>query len=175
MHRLAQHLAHHAARPIAPWQRGLLYGSGTTLLASGVVWLALHWTIGAGQGEMPHPLEAWLLRLHGAAAELALFSMGTIAAAHLPQGWRLSRRRRWAHQRASGLVLAGLMAVLAITGYALYYFAPEAVRPALGWTHAAAGLGMALMLAQHRRGAKRHPAHGRRRATDAVDATGAAD
>jgi len=133
------------------WQRRTLYASGVALLASGVLWLALHYTVGAGHGELPHPLEAWLMRLHGLAAFAGLFTMGVIAGAHIPSGWRMSGRHRWAQQRSSGLMLSALAAGLALTGYLLYYFAPETIRPALGWVHSAIGGAMALLLGTHQR------------------------
>ena len=143
--------AHHSTHHLARWQRLSVYAVGALLLATGVVWLALHYLVGAGTGELPHPLEAWALRLHGLAAFAGLFMLGVIAAVHVPHGWRLSRRLRWAHQRGTGLTLCALAAALALSGYLLYYFAPEAIRPALGWLHTAVGVAMALLLALHRR------------------------
>ena len=128
-----------------------LVGSGAALLLSGGLWLAVHHTVGAGAGELPHPLEAWAMRLHGLSAFAGLFVLGALAAAHVPQGWRWSQRPRWAGQRTSGLLLCGLAAALVATGYALYYFAPEAIRPGLGWAHAALGVAMALVVLRHRR------------------------
>ena len=81
-----------------------------------------------------------------------MFVLGVLAAAHIPQGWRLSHRRRWEAQRSSGLLLCGIGAALVLSGYALYYFAPESLRPALGWAHAFLGLAMAVFIATHRRG-----------------------
>ena len=144
------------ARPLhrlVVWQRRTLYATGVLLLATGGVWLGVHYGIGAGAGELPHPLEAWCLRLHGLAAFASLFVLGALAAAHVPQGWRLSHRQRWAAQRSTGLALCVLGALLAASGYLLYYFAPDAVRPALGWAHAGIGLAMAVLIATHRRGA----------------------
>lgn len=137
---------------IVRWQRRLLYGSGGLLLSTGLVWLAVHYSVGAGAGELPHPVEAWSMRLHGLGVMASLFSLGTLGATHVPQGWRLSHRRQWPRQRATGLILCGLGGVLAASGYALYYFAPEALRPALGWAHAAAGVAAAGLIASHRRG-----------------------
>ena len=128
-----------------------LVGSGAALLLSGALWLAVHHMVGAGAGELPHPLEAWAMRLHGLSAFAGLFVLGALAAAHVPQGWRWSHRPRWAGQRTSGLLLCGLAAALVATGYALYYFAPEAIRPGLGWAHAALGVAMALVVLRHRR------------------------
>jgi hypothetical protein len=144
--------SHHHVHRLVRWQRLTLYLSGAALLLSGGVWLAIHYSIGAGAGELPHPLEAWSLRLHGLAAFVGLFVLGVLAAAHVPQGWRLSHRRRWAGQRASGVLLCVIGGILAATGYLLFYFAPDSVRPTLGWAHALVGVLMALLVASHRRG-----------------------
>jgi hypothetical protein len=146
------HPAPHHAHRLVRWQRTALYLTGALLLGTGALWLAVHYSIGAGAGELPHPLEAWLLRLHGLAAFAGVFVLGVLAAGHSPQGWRLSQRRRWAGQRSSGVLLCGIGAALVASGYALFYFAPESLRPALGWAHAAVGLTMALLVGSHRRG-----------------------
>ena len=136
---------------LAHWQRRTLFAAGGVLLASGGLWLALHYSVGAGAGELPHPLEVWAMRVHGLAGFVALFMLGVLAAAHVPHGWRISGRLRWAGQRQSGLILCLLGGGLALSGYLLYYFAPEGVRPVLGWVHSVAGLGMAVLMANHRR------------------------
>jgi len=138
------------------WQRRALYATGAGLLATGLLWLWLHYAVGAG--ELPHPLEAWAMRLHGLAGFAALFMLGVIAGSHVPQGWRMSGRHRWAQQRDSGLWLGILGGALVLTGYLLYYFAPEAWRPALGWLHTLIGVAMAVTLAQHQRRKSRRPA-----------------
>ena len=155
MKRPSHHRGHEPAHRLPRWQRLALYIAGGALLLSGAVWLVLHYSLGAGAGELPHPLEALSLRLHGLAAFGGLFVLGALAAAHIPQGWRLSHRRRWVGQRRSGVTLCTLAALLVLTGYLLFYFAPEALRPALGWLHAAAGVSMAALLLSHRRQAPR--------------------
>ena len=144
--------AHPHAHRLVRWQRLALYATSALLLATGLAWLALHYSIGAGAGELPHPLEVWSLRLHGLAAFAGLFMLGALAASHVPHGWRLSHRRRWAGQRSSGLLLCVMGGLLAATGYLLFYFASEAVRPALGWAHAFVGAAMGVLIASHRRG-----------------------
>ena len=47
-----------------------------------------------------------------------------------------------------------LVIVLAATGYLLFYFAPETVRPALGWAHAIVGMLAAGLLLRHRSGTR---------------------
>ena len=69
----------------------------------------------------------------------------------MPQGWRLTGRQRRAGQRGTGLALCILGALLALTGYLLYYFASESVRPALGWLHSAVGIAAGAGLAFHQR------------------------
>ena len=143
---------HRAVHHFARWQTLALYATGLLLLLSGAAWLALHYSVGAGVADtLPHPLEAWLLRLHGLLAQAGLFVFGVVAAVHLPHGWRASRRLRWAGQRRTGVLLCALALALAVSGYLLYYFAPEWLRPALGWGHAAVGLAMAAALTLHRR------------------------
>ncbi len=132
-----------------------IYTAAAVLLLTGSVWLGLHYTVGAGAGELPHPLEAWAMRVHGLAAYAALFAFGIVTAAHLPNGWRASRRHRWAQQRATGLIVCALVLIVSFSGYLLYYFAPEWLRPSLGWTHAVAGAALTLGIVWHRRGARR--------------------
>lgn len=141
-------MRHHHHR-LVPWQRRCLYSTGALLLLTGAAWLAVHY--GAGSGELPHPAEAWLLRLHGVGAFACLFVFGVLAAGHVPQGWRYTSRHRWEGQRSSGVTLCVIGTALALTGYWLYYFAPETVRPALGWAHAFVGLCMAVLTVSHRR------------------------
>ena len=146
---------HHTVHRFSPWHLLWIDATGAVLLATGLAWLGLHYAIGAGAGELPHPLEAWLIRLHGLAAYVGLFVFGIVAAVHVPHGWRASRRHRWAHQRRTGLVLCALAAALGLSGYLLYYFAPEWLRPGLGCLHAAAGVAMAACIVMHRRGTDR--------------------
>ena len=134
---------------LAGWQRITLYAAGSLLLGTGVLWLALHTSRAAD--ALPSPLEPWAMKLHGLAAFAALFMFGVLAASHVPHGWRLSHRWRWARQRGSGLALCALAALLALTSYLLYYFAPEGVRAALGWIHSALGAAALPLLLAHRR------------------------
>ena len=134
---------------LAGWQRVTLYAAGSLLLATGLLWLALRY--GRAADTLPSPLEPWVMKVHGLAAFAALFMFGVLAASHVPLGWRLSLRRRWARQRSSGLALCTLAALLALTSYLLYYFAPEGIRDALGWVHSGLGAAALPMLLMHRR------------------------
>lgn len=153
--------AHPGHRVPAPWLRRSGRIAGLLLLATGLAWLPLHYLLGAGAGELPHPAEAWLLRLHGLGAWCTLFLLGGVAASHVPHGWQASRRPARAWLRRTGLLLCVLAALMAASGYAMYYLAPEWLRPGLGWAHAAVGLALAIAYRLHRRTARRLSPAGR--------------
>jgi len=140
-----------AVNRLARLQRLALYFTGALLMFSGAFWLVVHYSVGAGAGELPHPIESWLIRLHGLAAFAGLFMLGVLAASHVPHGWRVTRRHHWSSQRNTGVTLSALAIGLALTGYLLYYFAPEPIRPALGWVHSLLGLAAGLLIVFHRR------------------------
>ncbi|MFO1272817.1 MAG: hypothetical protein U1F50_14285 [Rubrivivax sp.] len=135
---------------LPPWQRRLGLASGLVLLASGAAWLWLHFVV-AAEG-LPLPGEAWAMKLHGAAAMLAIFVFGALAGGHLRQGWQITHRHGHGlrRQRRLGVALTTLGAALAASGYALYYWVPEGARDAVGWAHAGAGFAMALLVLAHR-------------------------
>ena len=104
-----------AANRLPRWQSVTVASVGLATLATGAAWLALHYADGA-TADLPHPAEAWLMRVHGLAAFGALFALGALAAAHVPQGWRIVGRLGWARQRASGVALCALAVLVALTG-----------------------------------------------------------
>jgi hypothetical protein len=136
--------------PLPRWQRRGLYTSLAALTLSGVLWWVAHYSWGAGAGELPHPLELWMIRLHGAAAMASLFFTGVLATVHMPRGWRLKQQRR------TGATLVAGMATLVLSGYALYYVAPETWRTLVGNSHAAVGLVVAAVLLWHGRLLRRY-------------------
>ncbi len=119
------------------------------LTASGLLWLWAHYAWGAGAGELPHPLELWMIRLHGLFAMSGLFFFGVVGAEHAARGLRMAR------QQLTGVLLLTSLAALALSGYALYYFAPETSRPWIGNGHAAVGATTAALLTWHGRWARR--------------------
>ncbi|HTP28223.1 MAG TPA: hypothetical protein VMK12_21540 [Anaeromyxobacteraceae bacterium] len=131
--------------PLLRWQRRTVYAAAGSLLLSGVAWLPVHYLWGAGAGELPRPIEPWLVRWHAVSAVAGLFAVGVVAANHVSRGWHLRQRR------ISGLAVCILVAVVAATGYALSYLVSEDWRPALGWGHAALGAVMTAAGVTHRR------------------------
>lgn len=125
--------------------RAWLFGSLATAFISGIAWWVLHhwFQVQAEFGPAPHPAELWLIRLHGAAAMLTLVLFGSLFTLHIKRAWLAGRNRR-----AGGLLLA-LHALLALTGYALYYSGSEALRAFASNSHFAIGLALPVILILH--------------------------
>jgi hypothetical protein len=133
--------------PVAAWQRVLLDAALWTLAVSGLAWLLMHYVFGAGRDDigLPHWSEAWLMRLHGLAGFAMLVVFGAFLPWHVPRGWRMQPRR------GLEVSLLGTLGAAIVTAYCLYYFAPETLRPGLGWLHAALGCAAGLAVWWHRR------------------------
>jgi branched-subunit amino acid transport protein len=112
--------------------------------ASGVAWLVVRYGLRArGEfGELPHPLEPWWMRVHGAAAMAALWLGGLLWAVHVLPAWR-------AHRRISGIVLGVILATLAASGYLLYYLGDEGARSSVALVHWIVGLAVPLPFLVH--------------------------
>lgn len=128
----------------APHRRWLA-GVFGLLWVSGALWLLFHYFLRT-QGEFgprPHVLEGWWLRLHALAAFTALVVIGTVLPVHVQRAWHLKKNR------SSGLAIKSVLAWLAFTGYALYYFADPETRPWLPWLHWVAGLAIPVLFVWH--------------------------
>jgi hypothetical protein len=126
-----------------------VYRVSYVVFLTGVLWLVFHYFLRQqGEfGETAHPLEVWWLRLHGAGAMGALLIVGSLLPIHVRTGWHQSRNL------ALGIGLLALTSILILTGYALYYFGGEELRPILSILHWAVGLVAAAVLVWHvRRG-----------------------
>ena len=88
-----------------------------TLWLSGCYWLLLHYFFARPSdfGPMQHPWAPMILKIHGWIAVAAVFLLGWIMAQHVSDRWRQMIKR------VSGVSIAGVAAILALTGYALYY------------------------------------------------------
>jgi hypothetical protein len=131
--------------------RAWLFGALGVAFISGTAWWVLHhWFQVNGEfGPSPHPAEPWLIRLHGGAAMLTLILLGSLLPLHVKRAW-LARRNR----RSGGLLLA-LNALLALTGYALYYAGSESLRALASYSHLTLGLALPVLLVLHLRFGRR--------------------
>lgn len=131
-----------------------LYAIGVWVFLSGIGWLADHYLFAVSEDFAdPHAAsEPLWLRLHGAAAMAALVAFGSLLPGHIARAWRVRINHR------TGLLMVGLVALLAVTGYGLYYAGDEETRPWISMAHWLTGLLVALGLALHVHLGKRHSA-----------------
>jgi hypothetical protein len=115
------------------------------LFISGLGWLFAHYFLAvAGEfGEAHHPSEPWWLRLHGAAAMGFLMVLGSLLQAHISRAWHLRKNL------ASGLFMLGLVMLLVLTGYGLYYVADEQSHPWISTLHWTIGIAAIAGLVLH--------------------------
>ena len=87
------------------------------LWVSGCYWLLLHYFYARASdfGPVQHPWEPLILKIHGWIAVASVFLLGWITAQHVSDRWQQTIKR------VSGVAIAGVAAILALTGYALYY------------------------------------------------------
>ena len=119
--------------------RRALYGTLAALFVSGAAWSYLRDVAGRGVTWLMLPL----LTVHGSAAMLAIFLVGTLLPRHIAWSWAARRNR------AFGALIAGVVLVLAITGLALYYAGGESLRAAASVIHLVVGLGSPTVLIAH--------------------------
>jgi hypothetical protein len=112
-------------------RRRAIYMTFAVLLITGVAWLAIHFM--AEDATELTAVVAWSMKLHGAAAWLATYLVGTIWAAHIKLSWKLQ------HNRWAGATFGLMVALLLGTGYGLYYFNGETLRLLSEWLHWVAG------------------------------------
>jgi hypothetical protein len=146
------------ARPPHPFGLGIphrrkaaLYCALGVLFGSGILWLVFHYFL-MRQGEFgpqPHPLEAWWLRLHGASAFLVLWFAGLLWGTHARPGLL---QPRW---RVSGVLILAALALLAVSGYLLYYAGDDTLRDVVRLVHWLTGLALAVPLLVHIVGIRR--------------------
>lgn len=111
----------------------LIYLAFAFLVLSGLIWLGGRYGL-RPDPEFPHPLEAWALKLHGAAAMLGLLALGSVLPQHVRFAWRARRNR------ASGATILFVAGGLVLTGYGLYYAADDNLRPWISLGHWGSGL-----------------------------------
>ena len=121
-----------ARRPtrLPPWHEWAVYIGFGALLLTGIAWLVLdRWVRVAGDfGPEHHPAEQVTLIAHGVAAYVFLIVAGALIPVHVKLGWSIGRNR------TSGVTLASILGVLALTALGLYYFGGDVAR---GWSSTA--------------------------------------
>lgn len=140
----AGHGRQHKLR-FSPRARAAIYSILGAAWVTGLGWLVLrHFLRRPGEfGLVPHPLEPWAQRLHGASAFAALSLMGMLWTTHVVRAWRRHLRP------PSGFAVLAVLAALAVTGYLLYYVGSEDARARIALAHWVIGLAGPLLLIVH--------------------------
>lgn len=116
----------------------LLIASGLLLLPT-VLEFNLDWDVPWRLHEGRVPVAA----IHAIAGFMAAAFFGALWRIHMTGNWR----RR--HSRISGMAMASLLVLLALTGIGIYYFGSETMSIASSLTHSALGLGVPLVFTYH--------------------------
>ena len=126
-------------------QRLAVYLVSTLLWATGIVWLVLDQFFARQEqfGRTPHPLESPLLLVHGIVAILSMYVLGWVSARHVLQWWTAGLRR------LSGGVFATLMALLGLSGFALFFLSSDHWQRVAKLTHDVLGVAILLFALQH--------------------------
>jgi hypothetical protein len=133
------------------WQEWSVYVSLGLLVATGMAWLLLDWLVRV-EGEFGpehHPAERWSLVAHGIAAYAFLILAGALIPIHIKLGWNIRRNFK------SGVTLAGICLLLAVTALGLYYLGDDIARNWVSIAHWAAGLVVVPVLLIHAIGGRR--------------------
>jgi hypothetical protein len=127
-----RHRRNRMAKPL----RHASYGLVAALWLTGCAWLLLQGFFRAETqfGWVPHPLQSPLLLAHGILAIPALYLFGWISPGHALEGWRFRLRR------ASGGTLWLLLAVLTLSGFALFFLVASSARGYSSLVHEVLGV-----------------------------------
>jgi hypothetical protein len=126
-------------------QRAAVYVVSTLLWASGLLWLILDEFFSRQEqfGRTPHPLESPLLLIHGIVAIIGAYVLGWISARHVLMWWSAGLRR------VSGVTFATLVAILSLTGFALFFLSSDEWQRFAKITHEALGAVIVIFALQH--------------------------
>jgi hypothetical protein len=126
-------------------QRLAVYIVSTALWVSGLLWLILDEFFARQEqfGRTPHPLESPLLLIHGVVAIVSAYVLGWVSARHVLQWWS-GGLRRW-----SGGAFSVLVAVLSLSGFALFFVSSDTWQRLSKFTHEAVGTVIVLFAVQH--------------------------
>ena len=126
-------------------QRAAVYLIVGVLWISGFAWLCLdQFAAQPGPfGSIRHPLQPPLLLAHGVVAVASLYLFGWIGARHALRWWACGLRRM------SGGTLASILALLILTGFALFFLSSDAWQRYTAAVHDVLGIAVTLFAIQH--------------------------
>ena len=126
-------------------QRAAVYLIVGVLWISGFAWLCLdQFAAQPGPfGSIRHPLQPPLLLAHGVVAVASLYLFGWIGARHALRWWVGGLRRM------RGGTLASILALLILTGFALFFLSSDAWQRYTAAVHDVLGIAVTLFAIQH--------------------------
>jgi hypothetical protein len=112
---------------------------------TGCMWLALHVYFETPDefGITRHPWEPTLLWIHGVLSIALAYVFGWIMARHASEAWRQHKRR------ISGGLLTGVVAVLSISGFLLFFVTSDAAQFQSARVHELVGVLVTLFAVEH--------------------------
>lgn len=126
------------------WQRHAVFASAGVLALTGLWWLGVHFLVAqSDDGLAQSAYKLWAIRVHAAAALCTLVMVGSLIPLHMRAAWHTRKNR------VSGAAVAGVMVLLALTGYALGYASDGLARQWSAWSHWAVGAASPMMLLVH--------------------------
>jgi hypothetical protein len=116
-----------------------------SLWFSGCLWLLLdQFFSSAGQfGRTPHPWEPPILMIHGIVALVTMYVLGWVSARHILRWWPGRLRR------LSGGTLAAFLALLVLSGFALFFVSDDRWQILAARSHDILGLAVTAFAIQH--------------------------
>jgi hypothetical protein len=125
--------------------RYTVYAVFGVLWFSGCLWMVLdQFFARSGQfGVSPHPWEPTVLLIHGVLAIIGTYLLGWISSRHALDAW-LRAVRRW-----SGGSLAVVLALLVVSGFALFFLSEDKWQRFTAFAHETLGLGFTAFAVQH--------------------------
>jgi hypothetical protein len=127
---------------LAPLHRRLFYIVFGILWGSGALWVLIEWFKDPELGTARTVLQTLSMKIHGAVMLVFLAMLGTLLA-HVRRGWILKANR------LSGCFNIGINALLALTGWLLYYITDDSARAWTSLIHWAIGLSALPLLYGH--------------------------
>jgi len=124
--------------------RGLA-ATGSVLAVTGIVLGLMRYVIPAADefSAYPHPWWKYLVMMHVLATPAFFFFAGSIWWRHVVRHWKNRERR------ASGAAVVTFMAIVAASGYLLYFVGAETVVNITRATHTAGGIAVTLVYCHH--------------------------
>lgn len=126
------------------WHRLVFYAVSCVLFISGALWAWIQHLDEAGRAtESLRQWKTWLIAVHGFSAMSFVLLLGTLLAIHVRRAWHAKKNRR------NGGFFLSAIALLTLSGYALYYTGDEDWRAAISNFHLWLGVAAPGLLILH--------------------------